>query len=112
MIQDNLVSMVEIAHANGIKVVLSSITPSDDFWWNPGTKPAGRIADMNIWIKAYAAKHGLVYLDYYSAMVDDNGGMKREFTRDGVHPNPAGFALMGDLAEKAIAAALAGKSGK
>ena len=112
MIQDNLVSMVEIAHANGIKVVLSSITPSDDFWWNPGTKPAHRIAEMNIWIKAYAAKHGLVYLDYYSAMVDDNGGMKREFTRDGVHPNPAGFALMGDLAEKAIAAALAGKSGK
>jgi cephalosporin-C deacetylase-like acetyl esterase/lysophospholipase L1-like esterase len=112
MIQDNLVSMVEIAHANGIKVVLSSITPSDDFWWNPGTKPAHRIAEMNIWIKAYAAKHGLVYLDYYSAMVDDIGGMKREFTRDGVHPNPAGFALMGDLAEKAIAAALAGKSGK
>lgn len=112
MIQDNLVSMVELAHANGIKVVLSSITPSDDFWWNPGTKPAHRIAEMNTWIKAYAAEHGLVYLDYYSAMVDDNGGMKREFTSDGVHPNPAGYALMGNLAAKAIAAAFAGKSGK
>jgi lysophospholipase L1-like esterase len=110
MIQDNLVSMVDLARANGIKVVLSSITPSDDFWWNPGTKPASRIAEMNTWIKAYAAKHGLVYLDYYSPMVDGNGGMKREFTADGVHPNPEGYAVMGKLAEKAIAAALAGRS--
>ena len=107
MIQDNLVSMVDLARANGIKVVLASITPSDDFWWNPGTKPAPRIAEMNTWIKAYAAKHGLVYLDYYSPMVDDHGGMKREFTGDGVHPNPAGYALMGKLAEKAITAVLA-----
>jgi lysophospholipase L1-like esterase len=67
---------------------------------------------MNAWIKAYAAKHGLVYLDYYSPMVDDHGGMKKEFTRDGVHPNPAGFALMGKLAEEAIAASLASKPGK
>jgi lysophospholipase L1-like esterase len=67
---------------------------------------------MNAWIKAYAAKHGLVYLDYYSAMLDDHGGMKKEFTRDGVDPNPEGYALMGKLAEKAIAASLAGKSGK
>jgi cephalosporin-C deacetylase len=112
MIQDNLVSMVDLASANGIKVVLASITPSDDFWWNPGTKPAPRIAEMNTWIKAYAAEHKLVYLDYYSAMVDDNGGMKREFTRDGVHPNPAGYALMGKLAERAITSALAGRSAR
>ena len=109
MIQDNLESMVDLARANGIKVVLSSITPSDDFWWNPGTHPEHRIADMNTWIKAYAAKHKLVYLDYYSPMVDDHGGMKKEFTRDGVHPTPAGFALMGKLADKAIADALASK---
>jgi lysophospholipase L1-like esterase len=107
MIQDNLISMVDLARANGIKVVLASITPSDDFWWNSGTKPAPRIAEMNTWIKAYAAKQRLVYLDYYSPMVDDHGGMKREFTGDGVHPNPAGYALMGRLAETAIAAALA-----
>ena len=107
MIQDNLVSMVDLARANGIRVVLASITPSDDFWWNPGTKPAHRIAEMNTWIKAYTAEHGLVYLDYYSSMADDNGGMKREFTSDGVHPNPAGYALMGNLAEKAIATAFA-----
>jgi cephalosporin-C deacetylase-like acetyl esterase/lysophospholipase L1-like esterase len=112
MIQDNLVSMVDLARASGIEVVLASITPSDDFWWNPGTKPANRIAEMNTWIKAYTAKNGIVYLDYYSPMVDDHGGMKREFTGDGVHPNPTGYALMGDLAEKAIAAALAVKSGR
>ena len=107
MIQDNLISMVDLARANGIRVVLASITPSDDFWWNPGTKPAPRIAEMNTWIKAYAAKNRMIYLDYYSPMVDDHGGMRREFTGDGVHPNPAGYALMGRLAETAIAAALA-----
>ena len=112
MIQDNLVSMVDLARANGIKVVLASITPSDDFWWNPGTKPAPRIAEMNTWIKAYAAKNGLIYLDYYSPMVDDHGGMKREFTGDGVHPNPSGYALMGKLAEMAISAVLADGSAR
>ena len=57
--------------------------------------------------KDYAAKHGLVYLDYYSAMADEKGAMKLEFTDDGVHPNAAGYAIMGKLAEKAISAALA-----
>jgi acyl-CoA thioesterase I len=107
MIEDNLISMIELAHANAIKVVLASITPADDFWWNPGTKPAKRIAAMNLWIKDYAAKHALVYLDYYSAMADENGAMKPEFTGDGVHPNAAGYAVMGQLAQKAISAALA-----
>ncbi len=107
MIQDNLISMVDLAKANGIKVVLASITPADDFWWNPGTKPASKIAAMNVWIKDYATKYGLVYLDYYSAMADEKGAMKRQFTGDGVHPNAAGYAIMGQLAEKAISAALA-----
>ena len=65
---------------------------------------------MNTWIKAYAAEHALVYLDYYSAMVDNTGGMKQEFTGDGVHPNAAGYAVMGKLAETAINAALADRS--
>jgi len=107
MIQDNLISMVELAKANGIKVVLASITPAADFPWNPGTKPANQIAAMNVWIKDYAAQYGLVYLDYYSVLADENGAMKREFTVDGVHPNAAGYAVMGPLAEKAISAALA-----
>jgi len=107
MIQDNLISMVELAKVNGIKVVLASITPADDFWWNPGTKPARKIATMNVWIQDYAVKHGLVYLDYYSAMADEKGAMNREFTGDGVHPNAAGYAIMGQLAEKAISAVLA-----
>src|SRR5579871_4335977 len=100
LIQDNLISMVDLATANGIKVVLASITPADDFPWNPGTKPASKIAAMNVWIKDYAAKHALVYLDYYSAMADENGAMKREFTGDGVHPNAAGYGVMGPIAEK------------
>ena len=62
------------------------------------------------WIKAYAAKHGIVYLDYYSVMVDDHGGMKRDLTGDGVHPNAAGYEVMAKLAEQAIA--IAGKSGR
>jgi lysophospholipase L1-like esterase len=109
MIQDNLASMVELAKTNGIQVVLASITPADDFWWNPGTKPAGKIAAMNRWIKDYATKHQLVYLDYYSALADENGAIRREFSEDRVHPNAASYRVMGDLADKAVAAALANR---
>jgi lysophospholipase L1-like esterase len=107
MIEDNLMSMVDLAKANGIRVVLASVLPVYDYPWRPGLKPAGKIAALNAWIKEYAAKSGIVYLDYYSTMVDDRQGLKAELTFDGVHPNAAGYAVMAPLAEKAIAEALA-----
>ena len=61
---------------------------------------------MNKWIKAYAAKEGFFYLDYYTAMVDSLPGLKAEFSSDGVHPNKLGYSVMASLAEKAIAKAL------
>ena len=112
MIADNIYSMAELAKANGIKVVLSSVLPAYDFPWRPGMEPAPKIAALNKMIKAYAMQHGCVYLDYYSAMVDERQGLKAELTYDGVHPNEAGYKVMSPLAEKAIAEALQKGNGK
>jgi lysophospholipase L1-like esterase len=105
--QDNLQSMAELARANGIQVVLASVLPARDFPWRPGMEPAGKVVALNQWIKEYAARNGFVYLDYYNAMVDDKQGLKSELTKDGVHPNPAGYGIMAPLAEQAIKQALA-----
>ncbi|MEI6679044.1 MAG: SGNH/GDSL hydrolase family protein [Mariniphaga sp.] len=106
MIQDNLASMADLAKANGIKVILCSILPAYDYPWKPGLKPYEKIRVMNKWIKAYATKKGFIYLDYYSAMVDNRPGLKVEYSSDGVHPNKLGYSIMAPLAEKAIAKAL------
>jgi len=103
---DNFKSMVELARANGIQPVLASILPASDYKWKPGMEPGPKIAAFNVWLKSYAEKNGLVYLDYYSAMVDDKLGLPANLSKDGVHPNPAGYAIMGPLAEKAIGAAI------
>jgi lysophospholipase L1-like esterase len=65
-----------------------------------------RIRALNEWMQQYAAGHGDVYLDYFSAMLDDKGVMKEELTRDDLHPTAAGYAIMGPLAEAAIRRAL------
>lgn len=106
MIQDNLGSMAEIARANGIRVVLSSVLPVYDYPWKRGLAPAPKIAALNSWIRRYSAETGAVYLDYHSAMVDAHGGLRAELTKDGVHPNAVGYAIMAPLAEAAIAKAL------
>jgi lysophospholipase L1-like esterase len=106
MIQDNIASMADIARANGIRVVLSSILPAFDYPWRPGLEPAPKIAAVNEWVKEYARTHRLVYLDYYAAMVDGQRGLKSELGYDGVHPNKAGYAIMAGLVESAIAEAL------
>ena len=106
MIEDNFMSMVDIAKANKIAVVLSSILPASDYPWKPGMDPGPKIAALNVWLKAYAEKNHVVYLDYYSAMVDNKLGLAPELAKDGVHPTPAGYAIMAPLAEKAIAEAL------
>jgi len=106
-IDNNLASMVELAKANGIRVVLASLLPVCDYI-RPQTahRPPEQIVALNDWMKDYASKNGLVYLDYYSAMLDDKKMLKQELTYDGLHPNNAGYEVMGPLAEKAIAVAL------
>lgn len=107
MIEDNLASMSDLAKANGIKVVLSSVMPVCDYH-RPQTerRPPQKIIALNTWIKGYAEKNGYVYLDYFTPMLDDKGMLKAEITADGLHPNEAGYAIMAPLAEKAIAQAL------
>lgn len=106
MIEDNLMSMADLAKANGIRVVLASILPTTDFPWHPGLQPAPKIRDLNHWIKSYCAYKGYIYLDYYSAMANEAGGLPRNLSSDGVHPTAVGYDIMALLAEKAIAAAL------
>ena len=100
--EDNLESMAEIAHANGIRVVLCSVLPTFDFPWAPGLRPAMRIFELNEWIQDYAAQKGYVYVDYYNALKDDRGGLPAALSEDGVHPLPAGYAMMAPLAQAGI----------
>lgn len=109
MIEANIASMCELAKFHKIKVVLSSVLPAYDFPWNPGVFPAEKIIALNAWIKKYAAENSFIYLDYYSSMVDERKGLKKEFSEDGVHPNKAGYKVMEPLAEKAIEKALKNK---
>jgi acyl-CoA thioesterase I len=106
VIADNYMSMVDIAKANGIRVVLASLTPvCDCYTKQTGLRPQGKIVSLNGWIKDYAARSGAVYLDYYSALAEGRN-FKQELTGDGLFPNDAGYRLMAPLAEKAIAEAL------
>src|SRR5580704_13540865 len=105
-IGNNIASMSEIARANGIRVVLCSVLPASEFSWHKGLEPAPKIKALNAWMKEYAAKNGFVYVDYYSAMANSEGGLKAELSPDGVHPNKAGYDLMVPLAEIGIAEAL------
>jgi lysophospholipase L1-like esterase len=107
----NLASMVELARAHGVRVVLSSVLPVHNY--TPASqlafplRPPEKIAALNAWLKTYAAGSSSVYLDYAGAMTDAHGFLQRELAADGLHPNKAGYAIMAPLAEAAIAAALA-----
>ncbi|MGQ8336962.1 SGNH/GDSL hydrolase family protein [Sunxiuqinia sp. A32] len=106
MIADNIFSMAELAKANGIKVILCSVLPAFDYPWKPGLEPAPKIVELNKMIKKYAEKNDCIYLDYFSAMVDDRLGMKAEYSGDGVHPNKEGYQVMMPLCDAAIKKAL------
>jgi lysophospholipase L1-like esterase len=106
----NLASMADLARAHGIRVVLSSILPvhnyshdGEDYF---AQRPPARILAINAWIEDYCSKNKIVYLDYFSAMVDDKGLLKKELAEDGLHPNAAGHKIMAPLAEAAIAKAI------
>jgi lysophospholipase L1-like esterase len=107
VIGENLMSMVELAKFNGIRVVLASVTPvCDCFTQQTGRRSQGKIIGLNNWIRNYAAASGSVYLDYYKALADGRN-LKKELTTDGVQLNDAAYELLAPLAEKAIAEALA-----
>jgi len=105
----NIVSMVELAEANNIKVVLCAILPAAGFYWNPVIKPADKVIELNTMIQAYARGNDIPYADYYSPMVNNEKGLKAEYSDDAVHPNLAGYKAMEPIVEKAIAEALRNK---
>jgi lysophospholipase L1-like esterase len=106
MMAENFISMTELAKANGIHVVLASVTPVCNCFTNQTKlRPQGKIIGLNGWIKDYAAQSGSVYLDYYSALADGRD-FRKELTRDGLLPNDAGYSVMASRAEQAIALAL------
>jgi len=107
----NYASMAEIAGANNIRVVFSSVLPVHNYTPQPqaffAARPPDKILALNRWLKDYAAAHPeCLYLDYFRAMVDDKGYMKRDFSADGLHPNALGYKIMAPLAEAAIDSAL------
>ena len=103
MITDNIFSMAELARAHQIKVVLSSILPVFEYEWAKEIKDVPATIDsVNDELKKYVNDHGLVYLDYFSSMVDERKGLNKDYTYDGVHPNQDGYILMSSLAEKVL----------
>jgi len=107
MAAENFMSMLELATANGIRVVLASVTPVCDCFRNvTARRPHGKLLGINRWLREYAKLSGAVFLDYFTAL-SDGRAMKKEFTVDGMIPNDAGYGKMSELAEKAIAEALA-----
>jgi lysophospholipase L1-like esterase len=116
-IEANLISMAELARANGIRVVFASLLPVSDYELRDGKpiiqtvrRSPEKILMLNNWMKEYAAKNRLIYLDYFAAMVDARGFLKDELSNDGLHPNIEGYKVMNPLAEAAIQASL--KHGK
>jgi lysophospholipase L1-like esterase len=101
-----ITSMVELARASKIKVVLASIPPAKDFPWRRGLDPVPKIRALNDRLKAYAAQRGILYVDYWTVLATPDGALKPEYSADGVHPNAAGFEAMRPLAETAIEHAL------
>ena len=102
MTEENFESMADLARANGIRVIFASILPARDFPWHPGMDPAPKIRLLNDWLAGYCVNHSITYLDYYPAMAAEDGGMKPGISKDGVHPNTKGYAIMTPLAEAAI----------
>ena len=109
-IEANYASMAELARAHHIRVVFASLLPvnnyTDDAKESFALRPCERILALNTWLRDYCAKNGLVYLDYFSAMIDDKGMLKRNLSDEGLHPNASGYKIMTPLAEKAIARAM------
>ena len=98
-IMNNIVSMVEKALKNNIEVVLCSILPASNFYWNPKIKPIEKIKQLNVLIEAYCLIEKIKFVDYYTPMVDEYFGLDKKFTDDGVHPNLNGYLKMKTILE-------------
>jgi len=105
-IEANLSSIAELARSHEIRVVFASLLPVHNYTPQAqeffASRPLDRILTLNRWLEAYCADHDALFLDYFHAMVDEHGLLKRDLSDDGLHPNKAGYAIMAPLAEKAL----------
>jgi len=107
-IRNNIISMVDLALANDIRVVLGSVPPAGMFPWRPSVvDPAQHIVEINDWLRRFARERNLIYVDYHEPLADERDAMKQTFSNDGVHPNRDGYSVMEPLARHAIDQALA-----
>lgn len=106
MICDNIKSMTLLAEQNNIKVILSSILPVYDYPWRPGLEPVSKIAEINSWLENYTIENGYIYLDFFRYLRDDKKGMKKTYSKDGVHPNAKAYEIMEPMVKDAIKKAL------
>jgi lysophospholipase L1-like esterase len=105
-IRQNLMSMTEIAMANGIRVVLGSVPPAARYPWRPEVQPVQATRELNWLIKGYASHIGAAYADYYSKLADDRGGMLAGLAIGDVHPTLRGYDIMEPVANAAIEEAM------
>lgn len=101
-IAGNIFSMAELAKKNNIKVILASVLPASSYSWSPSIEPMDKIIQLNVLIKEFAKANKMVYLDYYTPMVNGQKGLIKELGRDTVHPNVKGYEIMEPLVQKAI----------
>lgn len=97
--RDNVIVMTQLAQANGIQPILASTIPvTEEFDRRRSPKDITQeIKEFNTWLKSYAQQHQFLFLDFFSAMSDDNGYLKPELSRDGLHPNDRGYEVMSRL---------------
>lgn len=100
--RSNIISMVELARANNIKVILGTLPPADRFWLSPEARLAPFVAEHNRWLHEYAAREGITLADYYTQLAGPDGRMPASLANDGLHPNRLGYAKMGPVARKAL----------
>ena len=105
----NIASMAELAKANHIKVIISSVLPANKLPWRPAITPTVKVIQLNAMLKQYAVKNHFVYLDYYSKMANSEKGLPVNLAKDGIHPTLEGYKVMEPLAKKAITEALKGR---
>ena len=99
----NIITMAEMAKANKIKVILTTVTPCDHYTWRPEvTNVIEKIKSLNARIEAYAKSHKCLFVDYFSAMADERGAMREGISDEGCHPNVAGYEIMEPLVQAAI----------
>jgi lysophospholipase L1-like esterase len=100
--RSNIMAMVDLARAHRIRVILGSLTPSTGFWLAPGINLAPEIATLNAWLKTYAVREKIMFVDYHTQLAGEAGAIRGDLSNEGLHPNQSGYRLMTPLARHAI----------